>query len=307
MKKIFSLLVVVIFSTTSYSQCVSGNTNIPLGSTVTFSSITAAQCASCYDWDINNNITSSDNSIVGNLQIIGSDMNQTVSIKGLALGAGSIQLTYFDETGCHQCTLAVYVVQVGANCCSPDVEGSFECRGSGGGHEGGTVELVNPLGCTVDWTKVSQVTATLSGAVFSGTTLTTKTLTGPFTIAPGFSVYGSASTCGYNHSFTVTITITYNNSCPSVTKSGRFYNTGTPPRLSNPIIVSPNPTHSIIKFEGANLSPYTISLFNSNGIEILKNAKIDHDISLENMAKGIYIYILTDENGNKQEGKIIKE
>ena len=231
MKKVFSLLVLVIFTINSYSQCISGNTNIPLGSTVTFSSIIAAQCSSCYDWDINNNTTSSDNSIVGNLQIVGSDMGQTVSIKGLSLGAGSIQLNYIDETGCHQCTIPVYVIPAGANCCSPNLDGTFDCRGSGSGHEGGIVDLVDPLGCTVDWTKVSQVTATLSGAVFSGTTLTTKTLTGPFTIAPGFSVYGSAATCAYNHSYTITITITYNNGCPSVTKSGRFYNTGTPPRL----------------------------------------------------------------------------
>lgn len=81
-------------------------------------------------------------------------------------------------------------------------------------------------------------------------------------------------------------------------------------KLSNQkakIIISPNPTSSIIKFEGKNLSDYKISIFNIKGTEIIKDSKIDQNINMEKQAKGIYLYIITDETGFKQEGKIIKE
>lgn len=75
----------------------------------------------------------------------------------------------------------------------------------------------------------------------------------------------------------------------------------------NEIIVSPNPTNSLIKFSGKNLEKYNVSIFDSNGIEIVKNSKINSDFSLEKQTKGIYIYIIKDENGYYQQGKIIKE
>ncbi|PWJ97254.1 putative secreted protein (Por secretion system target) [Flavobacterium araucananum] len=73
------------------------------------------------------------------------------------------------------------------------------------------------------------------------------------------------------------------------------------------ITVSPNPTKSIIKFEGTDLNKYQISIFDEKGKEIKINSKIDNAISLEKEKKGIYIYVITDESGYKQKGKIIKE
>jgi len=73
------------------------------------------------------------------------------------------------------------------------------------------------------------------------------------------------------------------------------------------IIISPNPTNSIIKFSGANLDKYNVSIFDANGKIIIKNSKINSEISLEKQTKGIYIYIIEGENGFRQEGKILKE
>lgn len=73
------------------------------------------------------------------------------------------------------------------------------------------------------------------------------------------------------------------------------------------ILVTPNPTTSIIKFQGEDLNNYKVSIFNIYGTEILKDSKIDQEINFEKQEKGIYFYIITDENGFKQEGKIIKE
>lgn len=81
-------------------------------------------------------------------------------------------------------------------------------------------------------------------------------------------------------------------------------------KLSNQkteIKVSPNPTSSLLQFEGSNLKNYKISIFNINGNEIVKDSKIDQNINIEKNDRGIYFYIITDEKGFKQKGKIIKE
>lgn len=105
MKKILIALCVVMTSI-GYSQCITGGPNIALNQTVTFTSVGVAQCTSCYDWDINNNSTSSDNTTVGNIRIVNSDMGQSVSIQGLAVGPFTINLNYITEAGCQQCTLS---------------------------------------------------------------------------------------------------------------------------------------------------------------------------------------------------------
>lgn len=78
-------------------------------------------------------------------------------------------------------------------------------------------------------------------------------------------------------------------------------------KISTTIKVSPNPTSSVIKFEGKDLNNYKVSIFNYNGTEIITNSKIDQEINLAKQQKGIYFYIITDDKGFKQEGKIIKE
>lgn len=75
---------------------------------------------------------------------------------------------------------------------------------------------------------------------------------------------------------------------------------------NNKISISPNPVKSVIKFTGSDLSKYKISIFNPIGTEIIKNAKIDAEISIEHQTNGLYMYIITDENGYRQEGKFIK-
>ncbi len=73
------------------------------------------------------------------------------------------------------------------------------------------------------------------------------------------------------------------------------------------VIVYPNPTNSILKFEGKNLKNYKISIFNYLGNEIIKNSIDEQGINIEKQEKGIYFYIITDDSGYKQEGRIIKE
>jgi|GEM_PF-3232682 len=73
------------------------------------------------------------------------------------------------------------------------------------------------------------------------------------------------------------------------------------------IIVSPNPTTSVLNFTGENLEKYNISLFDSNGKQLIKDTKLTSQINVDNFVKGVYMYVITDGNGFKQEGKIIKD
>jgi hypothetical protein len=73
------------------------------------------------------------------------------------------------------------------------------------------------------------------------------------------------------------------------------------------INVIPNPTSSKIKFTGENLENYKISLFDISGKEMIHDLGINNEVSIENQAKGVYIYVIEGENGFRQEGKIIKE
>lgn len=103
MKKIY--LIFFLFSfIQSNSQCrISGSNSLTVGQIYTFSiSSSLAQCSQCHDWDINN----SNNSTSGNLQINGSDMNNTVSITALSPGPFNINVTFFNETGCHTCSFS---------------------------------------------------------------------------------------------------------------------------------------------------------------------------------------------------------
>ena len=78
-------------------------------------------------------------------------------------------------------------------------------------------------------------------------------------------------------------------------------------RTENVIEVFPNPTTSKVQFVGTNLSKLKISIFDITGAEVLKNSKLDQEISLDNLNNGLLFYVITDENGFKQEGKIIKK
>lgn len=102
MKKV---LIALFIGMTSlfHSQCITGGPDINLNQTVTFTSGNVAQCANCYDWDINGDTTSSDNQTVGTIQIVGSDQGQSVSILGVAPGPFSLSVTYFTENGCQEC------------------------------------------------------------------------------------------------------------------------------------------------------------------------------------------------------------
>lgn len=285
--------------------CITGSASFYVGQTVTFTSTPTAQCTSCYDWDINNDPMSSDNSTVGTIKISGSDMGKTVSIQGVAVGPFSIQLTYFDETGCHTCCFTGTVTIAPANCCAPVLSGTYECRG--GFNTGGVLNFDNNPTCPVDWSKIAKIEATLTNALFTTNSLNTITIMGP-NPSMGISVKDTRYECYHGNSFSATVKFYYNNGCPMVTKNITISDFNTPPASESKLItVSPNPTNSILKFGGDELNRYRISIVNDRGVEIIKDAPINNEVNIENQQKGVYIYRIMDGNKLIQEGRVIKE
>jgi hypothetical protein len=319
MKKILYSILMIGFSIISYSQCntgcITGNLSITLGQTATFSS-PAAQCTSCYDWDINSNTTSSDNQTVGTVKIVGTDMGQTVQIQGIAVGAFSLQLTYFDETGCHTCCFNGNVVSSTVtplptvNCFGFDpVQGTPDITAQGllnYGYLGSPYGTpISSIGLTFTWYFKFQdgtlLTFNVQNPTFRELCPTNPVKSFALIVSNGVqtrqykSIVAGYSIPGVSGANTPTCFI--HPDCSLGAKSAN----------SIKIIVSPNPTNSIIKFNGENLSDYEVSIFNSNGYEVVKKSKINQNISLEKQEKGVYLYIITNENGFRQEGKIIKE
>ncbi|WP_298304324.1 T9SS type A sorting domain-containing protein [Flavobacterium sp.] len=323
MKKIFFLLVFVAFSINGNSQCVSGPTTLYVGQTYTFSSINGAQCTSCYDWDINGNPTSSDNSTQGNIQIVGSDIGQTVNIKILSAGTFSLTVTYFNENGCNQCTQKFTAITPVAlptqNCFGFDPANLAFSQGQPLNTSEGVLNygyIGSPYGTPIS---SAGLTFTWYFKFFDGTLLTLNGQNPIFReLCPSNPVMSFALIVsnGVQTKQYRSIYPGFNYLIPGISgpntptcfiHSNCFDGRSSINKLNSKIIVSPNPTTSTIKFEGNDLNNYKVSIFNSNGNEIIKNSKIDQNISIEKQEKGVYIYIITDENGFEQKGKIIKE
>ncbi|WP_130735251.1 T9SS type A sorting domain-containing protein [Flavobacterium sp. J27] len=299
MNKNYLLLFSLLLFNFSFSQClISGPSTINVGDTVVFSVPTGtAQCTECYDWDVSNSSVAS---------IVGSDQNNTVSIQALTAGSFILQLTYFDETGCHTCSVEVNCIIV-PNCCTPTLSGFYECRPNGTG--GGTMVFESPSNCEVDWSKISSISVLLNGGTFTTSPYSGQssiTLNGPF--SGSFNLSFSGQNCTGGSSVGVVADIYFNNGCSHVQIFENFFDQGTPfENADKKIQVYPNPSKSEINFKGKNLSEYRLDLYNSKGDVILKNVKIEKAISIEKEKNGLYYYILKNENGEKQDGKIIKE
>lgn len=319
MKKIFSILVLLCSSILSFGQCntecIAGNSIIYVGQTATYTS-PLAQCTNCYDWDINNDNISSDNQTVGTVKIVGSDINQTVQIQGITVGPFKLNLTYFDETGCHDCCFEGYVLSgpaslPKANCFGFDPVQPSDITSEGTlnyGYIGSPYGTpISSIGLTFTWyfkfLDGTLLTFNVQNPTFRELCPDNPVMSFALVVSNGVqSKYYRAIQSGYSIpgiSGANTPTCFLHPNC----LDGSSFKTNE----IKAIKVSPNPTSSIIKFEGENLENYKISIFNSNGNEILKNSKIDKNINIENQEKGVYLYILTDEKGHKQEGKIIKE
>lgn len=301
-------LFIVLTSTIAFGQLgcrMSGPTNLNVNQTGVFSvSSDTAQCSECYYW-----------SVTGPATIVGPRVNNSVSIKRTSSGNITISLVYFKNGECFECnrTLSGPLpcdLSVGI----PDFEYLSYTP------DGGQVKLYAaatssnwtttiPSSVTFSWRIEFQsgpdLNITSNGTSFYGNQLNTITpsiavTTANRIVAAEVTVSDGICTRSYYENFPCHIPT--NNALPHCGSVFRNYSTD-----NDNIKIHPNPTNSIINFKFNESSSYKITLFNNIGQVIIKNEDLKSTINLENYPSGIYHYIIRNDKGFNQQGKIVKE
>ncbi len=198
-------------------------------------------------------------------------------------------------------------------CCIPTYQGAYTCQGGGGAFTNAILNINNNTDCSVNYANLVQIIIDTDPWIISGTGTpgsSIKTINGPFTggTLPGvtFKVTG-----GCQPYVSGLISYVFNDECGTIVDEFHIDN---PNMLIAPqkesvradINVFPNPTSSVIRFSGTDLSKSKISITNDRGVEIIHDARMDNEINIEQHPKGNYYYRITDENGVVKEGTLIK-
>ncbi|NUY79280.1 T9SS type A sorting domain-containing protein [Flavobacterium sp. MAH-1] len=302
------------------AQCINGPSTITAGTNATFTSAVAAQCSDCYDWDINGDPNATANSTVGNIKISGSDTGSSVTISALGVGPFSIELTYFDETGCHECTFNGNVVGgatpmpkfscFGFDPASPlttdpylGTLNEFFISGTGLGASGLSYQWFwiyadytpgSAYGLNAQvWEKCPDNPIISFGVIITNGTTTNKYYSGPATGPYHIPGFGSASarTCFLHPD------------CDPMDG----YRTGAIKESKSTIVPVPNPTKGIVTLQGENTEGYTVTVFDSKGKTIIGKQALDTQIDLSKYPVDVYPYKVYDKDGRfVEEGKILK-
>lgn len=72
------------------------------------------------------------------------------------------------------------------------------------------------------------------------------------------------------------------------------------------IIITPNPVKETLYFTGENLQNYSIEIYDYSGNTVVSRQILSEEINISRYKKGLYLYKITDTQGNFQNGKIIK-
>ncbi|KAI9452611.1 hypothetical protein F5148DRAFT_1289530 [Russula earlei] len=283
MKNFYTLLLLLLFPALSYCQCISGPGVLLVGTSGTYSaSGNPGQCSQCYNWSLSN----------GDAAISGTNLNSSVLINAISTGTVILTLNYFDGTGCHQCRDTITIVPPGT-CDIPT---------------GQIISFVNALG-SPDLLFYSGTPVGLGGA-------TSFSYFWTFTYGDG----STSNSTDQNPVFpvdcsnpVVRATVVISSGICSITLTKQWLTgiCGTDglgiQAVAAPLIkVSPNPTNSLIRFEGKNLQQYKVSVVDVSGKYIIKDASLLTPVDIAKSENGTYLYVITDRNGVTQRGKVIK-
>lgn len=308
---------------TPVSSCISGGLTINLNQTVTYSSIPVAQCSMCYDWDINNSELSSDNITVGTLQIVGTDKENSVAIKGVASGPFILKLTYIDENGCSiPCTVSGNVVVskmatnvVSNNSKNNSFDNSFNKVAP---IDPVTVPCSGPLTINLDETVIfigggAQCTNCFDWDINESSSSSDNSTVGTLQIIgsdiqPNISIKGVST-----GTFTIQANKFTENGCETCLFTGNVV-VSKMPSLDlnktnlNDVILFPNPTSNIVNINSNNDKIISCKILNFQGESIstigVVNQKVT-EIDLTNQKPGVYLIEITTLKGVKT-FKIVK-
>ncbi len=94
------------------------------GNLYTFSiSNSLAQCIDCHDWDITGFSTPGGGPVI---QHSASDEKNEFTVEAISSGTFTLQVTYFNETGCHTCQKNI-TVTITEPCIEPEIGGKLYC------------------------------------------------------------------------------------------------------------------------------------------------------------------------------------
>ncbi|MGV0977965.1 T9SS type A sorting domain-containing protein [Empedobacter falsenii] len=297
----------ILFNT---SSCILGDFNFSQNAIQTFTSANDAQCTDCYLWKV----------ISGNIEIVGSNKNKTVSIKGNQVGPYVLSLTYLNSEGCNSCEISGNITApTPTNCGIPNDRGYYECGMRNRDSENRTrVYIETPLG-GFDWSNIAKITVRAYGQTVNETgytqgddTYTKNNPTSDFTVDFISKVIGDLGEyCRlYSNYVDVVIVYTFKNNCPPITKTLRLDNRSYPTSLQkdniDQITLDNNPVHNTLSFK-SELSIKSINIINDMGKELVSSKISNNSINVQNLKAGTYIYKLTLENGTTKVGKFIKK
>lgn len=268
------------------SQClITGPSTLRTGTILTFSvPENTAQCAECYAW-----------TVTGNVTFIGPTTGNVLRLIVNSASNITVCVTYLNSNGCSNCC-AQYNVTSGPAC-------NLQQNNIGYVHQLQNWELAFyatppntpyiPTGYNYEWTF----------SLEDGTTVNNYS---QVAIIP---VY-----CD-NRVTRATVVITSSICSKVLTKKYTDLNADNhlgicgqnPEQSKSKIGISPNPSNSVINFEGAEQGDYTISIFDQRGIKISKDSKLSKSLDISKLINGIYIYKITDGKGFEQNGKFVKE
>lgn len=201
-----------------------------------------------------------------------------------------------------------------SQCCIPMYGGTISCQG-GGSRTQGVLHIDNNTDCSVSYSNITSIEIDVSPWIISGTGTpgsSVKVFYGPFTAGtlPGITFKAD----GCQPDLAGLITYTFDDDCGSIVDE---FHLPEPPQprptsidaksKSVGLSVFPNPASSVIKFEGKNLETYKITLVDAKGVEVIRDARIDKDLQLNEQPAGTYHYRIPDASGIVKAGTLVKQ
>lgn len=267
------------------AQCtISGPSTITLGQSASYSMPALAQCSECYDWDV----------VSGSVSISGSDQNNSVTINATAPGSFQLRVTWFDEDGCHQCTVngsvpvppcdvtqdGIYFVNL-----LGDVNLKFYTMPN--------LATGGPNSFTYEWT-FTHVDNSTSWSYDREPYIPVPcdnrieyayVKVSSATCFKEFTKHWSAGICG----------------------TADLAAAGTGNSTARAITVSPIPASSVVNFSGKNLSQCTVSVYDRMGNLVIQKSSLNRSLDIAKLKNGVYVYVINGPDRYIQKGQIIKQ
>lgn len=302
LQSIFWLLAFLAQANFSFAQltqvhtgsCISGPHQLSVGHTATYSvPSTYGQCSECYDWDVSND----------KLQILGSDQNNTVTVRRTSLGPVTLSITYFNEDGCHSC-----------NCFDVSIPDYYiDGTQSGAGHiyllANVTPSSANLTNATYTWHLTYQ----------NNTTATVVTTANPGLVpATANNRIKSATVTVETPECRVHASRTFRCAFPDIDQNGQLFpdcsrgggggglGGGLGLGKSTFKLLS-NPTQADVVFKGDNLEEHFIQIYDRFGTLVVAKKRLSEHISLNDAPAGMYVYIISNKDKIVQRGNITKQ